>query len=306
MTLHRILAIAALAAAAVAFSAPAAAQATRTWVSGVGDDANPCSRTAPCRTFAGAIGKTATGGEISVLDPGSFGAVTITKAMTIDGNGQVAGITVPAGFGGIVVNAPTGHVVLRNLAFDGAAGSTNAVRYVAAKSLLLDHVSVRGFQRGVSFDGCAGVTGNLEIVRSEFVGNDTAVFQQPLASSTLAATIADVRMANNGAGVRAESGSRVSIAGSTISGSTNSGINAVAPTGTPPVKVSVDGSAVSGNGVGIKSTQASATVIVSATTVSANALGLQSANGGALLSFGDNQVVENATDGAFTGTLTMR
>ena len=68
----------------------------------------------------------------------------------------------------------------------------------------------------------------------------------------------------------------------------------------------MDGSAVSGNGVGIKSTQASATVIVSATTVSANALGLQSANGGALLSFGDNQVVENATDGAFTGTLTMR
>src|SRR5260221_13453148 len=63
------------------------AQASRTWVSGVGDDANPCSRTAPCKTFAGAISKTAAGGEIDALDPGGFGAVTITKAITLDGGG---------------------------------------------------------------------------------------------------------------------------------------------------------------------------------------------------------------------------
>ncbi|PYQ51096.1 MAG: hypothetical protein DMF59_08935, partial [Acidobacteria bacterium] len=66
-------------------SLTANAQASRTWVSGVGDDANPCSRTAPCKTFAGAISKTAAGGEISVLDPGGFGAVTITKSITIEG-----------------------------------------------------------------------------------------------------------------------------------------------------------------------------------------------------------------------------
>jgi hypothetical protein len=66
----------------------AQAQATRTWVSGVGDDANPCSRTAPCKTFAGAISKTAPCGEISVLDPGGFGAVTITKSITINGTGH--------------------------------------------------------------------------------------------------------------------------------------------------------------------------------------------------------------------------
>src|SRR5438128_323295 len=83
----------------------AAAQATRTWVSGVGDDANPCSRTAPCKTFAGAISKTAAGGEISALDPGGYGAVTITKAITINGDGgQVASILV-AGTNGIVVAA---------------------------------------------------------------------------------------------------------------------------------------------------------------------------------------------------------
>src|SRR5882724_9179059 len=87
-------------------SAPLAAQATRTWVSGVGDDANPCSRTAPCKTFAGAISKTAAGGEINVLDPGGFGALTITKAITIDATGgSIAGILVAAG-SGITVNAP--------------------------------------------------------------------------------------------------------------------------------------------------------------------------------------------------------
>src|SRR2546422_2828997 len=72
-------------------SDPAQAQATRTWVSGVGDDVNPCSRTAPCKTFAGAISKTAAGGEIDCLDPGGFGAVTITKSLTIDCNGVTGG-----------------------------------------------------------------------------------------------------------------------------------------------------------------------------------------------------------------------
>src|SRR5205814_1796923 len=90
-------------------------QATRTWVSGVGDDANPCSRTAPCKTFAGAISKTATGGEINVIDPGGFGALTITKGITIDGNGTFASI-LAAATTGITVNAGTADVItLRNL-----------------------------------------------------------------------------------------------------------------------------------------------------------------------------------------------
>src|SRR6266702_7508405 len=101
-------------------AAPAQAQATRTWVSGVGDDANPCSRTAPCKTFAGAISKTAAGGEIDVLDPGGFGAVTITKAITLDGGGgQVASIVV-AGTNGINVAAGVNDIiVLRNLSING-------------------------------------------------------------------------------------------------------------------------------------------------------------------------------------------
>src|SRR5438552_10236279 len=96
------------------------AQASRTWVSGVGDDANPCSRTAPCKTFAGAISKTAPGGEIDALDPGGFGAVTITKAITIDGGGgQVASVLV-AGTNGLIVDGGSSDVVIiGNLGIDG-------------------------------------------------------------------------------------------------------------------------------------------------------------------------------------------
>src|SRR5216117_2140525 len=101
----------------VGAASPAAAQATRTWVSGVGDDANPCSRTAPCKTFAGAISKTATDGEIDALDPGGFGTVTITKAITIDGNGW--GSILAAGTNGVNVNVSTAGVTnwvqLRNI-----------------------------------------------------------------------------------------------------------------------------------------------------------------------------------------------
>src|SRR5439155_7994939 len=102
-----------------AFASFAQAQATRTWVSGVGDDANPCSRTAPCKTFAGAISKTAAFGEINVLDPGGFGAVTITKAITIDGGPFIAGVLV-SGTNAIIINAlNTDTVLLRHMDIDG-------------------------------------------------------------------------------------------------------------------------------------------------------------------------------------------
>src|SRR5262245_30952985 len=101
--MKRVTAIASVVLAVTLGASPAHAQATRTWVSGVGDDANPCSRTAPCRTFAGAISKTVAHGEISVLDPGGYGAVTITKSITLSGDGTLAGIT-GATVNGIIVN----------------------------------------------------------------------------------------------------------------------------------------------------------------------------------------------------------
>src|SRR5579885_2827478 len=109
-------------------SSSAHAQATRTWVSGVGDDANPCSRTAPCKTFAGAISKTAAGGEIDALDPGGFGTVTITKAITIDGTPFQAGV-LAAGVNGIVVTAGTSDiVVLRGLSIQGQGTGLDGIK----------------------------------------------------------------------------------------------------------------------------------------------------------------------------------
>src|SRR5438105_14967695 len=92
----------------LALSSLAHAQATRTWVSGVGDDANPCSRTAPCKTFAGAISKTFINGEIDVLDPGGYGTLTITKSITIDGGSTFASV-LASGVNGIIVNVAAGN-----------------------------------------------------------------------------------------------------------------------------------------------------------------------------------------------------
>jgi hypothetical protein len=129
----------------------AQAQATRTWVSGVGDDANPCSRTAPCKTFAGAISKTAAAGEINVLDPGGFGAVTITKSITIRSDHVEAGVLV-AGTDGIVVAAgPTDHIVLEGLDIDGSGTGLNGVKINSGLLTYVFRCAIRNFtQNGVN------------------------------------------------------------------------------------------------------------------------------------------------------------
>ena len=132
----------------VGFSTAAFGQATRTWVSGVGDDANPCSRTAPCKTFAGAISKTATGGEISVLDPGGFGTVTITKSMTINGDGTLAGILSSLAAQAILVNITTNlatdKVVIRNVSINGGGNGVRGVRFIDGQEVILDNVTISG------------------------------------------------------------------------------------------------------------------------------------------------------------------
>src|SRR5438477_11710880 len=119
------------------FSTAAHAQATRTWVSGVGDDVNPCSRTAPCKTFAGAISKTANNGIINALDPGGFGAVTITKSITLDGTPFMAGV-LHSGVQGIVINVAGGTVILRGLDIEGAQTGTNGVSILAAQNVIIE------------------------------------------------------------------------------------------------------------------------------------------------------------------------
>jgi hypothetical protein len=137
MSNSRILRLLFSAALAVGFSTAAFAQATRTWVSGVGDDANPCSRTAPCKTFAGAISKTAPGGEINVLDPGGFGAVTITKAITISSECFEAGVLV-SGTNGIIVQAgPSDRVILEGLDIYGLGTGVNGVGFNSGLEVII-------------------------------------------------------------------------------------------------------------------------------------------------------------------------
>jgi hypothetical protein len=144
--------------------APAQAQATRTWVSGVGDDANPCSRTAPCKTFAGAISKTATAGEINVLDPGGFGAVTITKSITIRSDHFEAGVLV-SGTNGIIVSLPnaTDRVLLEGLDIEGLGTGLDGVKIVGNGVTRIVRCGIRGFTgSGVNVVGVAGARGYVQ------------------------------------------------------------------------------------------------------------------------------------------------
>jgi hypothetical protein len=161
-------------------SSSAQAQATRTWVSGVGDDANPCSRTAPCKTFAGAVSKTAAGGEIDALDPGGFGAVTINKSITIDAC-CMAGI-LAAGTNGVTINDTTNVAVvtLRHLSINGATTGIIGVRFLAGKSLNIENCQIFGFLSGTA------------------TGIDVA-----MTASGADVNVSDTSIYNNGKGLRA-------------------------------------------------------------------------------------------------------
>src|SRR5688572_6328004 len=149
MTTFKIIRFLSAAALVAGFSTLAHAQSPRTWVSGTGDDQNPCSRTAPCKTFAGAQSKTATGGEISVLDPGGYGAINITKSLTLNGDGTLAGILASGLQVGITVsittNLTTDKVVLRNISINGSNTGTDGVRFLDGAELILDNVTIAGF-----------------------------------------------------------------------------------------------------------------------------------------------------------------
>src|SRR5437588_2590816 len=119
-------------------AAPAQAQ-TRTWVSGLGDDDNPCSRSAPCKTFAGAISSTAVNGEINCVDSAGYGTVTITFSITIKCEGVIAGILASdpnSGFVGVTIDDSGGTpgsaiVTLSGLDIEGAGTGTNGIQFIS-------------------------------------------------------------------------------------------------------------------------------------------------------------------------------
>lgn len=149
-------------------SAPAAAQATRTWVSGVGDDVNPCSRTAPCKTFAGAISKTAANGEINCLDSAGYGTITITKSMTIRCKGVIGSI-LGSGTTGVIINSATARVLLDGLDIMGANTGITGVRVIAAQKVWIKDVTISQFlNNGINVEG----TGAHVFVDNSFILNN--------------------------------------------------------------------------------------------------------------------------------------
>src|SRR5215210_4432104 len=187
-------------------SAAAQAQATRTWVSGVGDDANPCSRTAPCKTFAGAISKTATAGEINVLDPGGFGGVTINKSITISSEGFEAGVLV-SGTNAIIINATTtSNVVLRGLDIEGLGTGLVGIKVLGGLgSLHVEKCTINNF-RGTNGSGIeiATTTGTTQVYikdtnvrNSGFGSTGGGIFVNPTGSATVKASLDNVRMEHN-------------------------------------------------------------------------------------------------------------
>ena len=308
MTFHAALfARLAVLACAVLFSASVSAQATRTWVSGVGDDANPCSRTAPCKTFAGAISKTATGGTINVLDPGGYGAVSIGKAITIDGRGQHASI-LASGTNGVLINAAAGAVVvLRNLSIVGAGTGINGVRFIGGGALHMQNVDVDGFT-GAAIDFEPVGASELHVTGGTLSRAGHGVLISPGVSGTAIASLDGVSVIGNGGGVRAEKGSMVSIDRSVISDNTNAGVGAVASSGV--AQVTVRSSLLSGNNpssnpasAAVKASGAAATINLDGSTIVNNGIGLIAANGSAIVSTGRNRVAGNDTDGSPTATV---
>jgi hypothetical protein len=156
------------------YTAPAHAQATRTWVSGVGDDANPCSRTAPCKTFAGAISKTSNGGEIDCLDPGGFGALTITKSISIMCDEVSNGGVLVSGTNGFVISAgPADKVLLSGLDFEGLGTGLNGVQFNSGALVIIHDCFIHDFaQNGVnSASSTSGA--RLVITKSNILSNGT-------------------------------------------------------------------------------------------------------------------------------------
>jgi hypothetical protein len=316
MLTNRLIRIAA-AMATLAFAIQSAsAQATRTWVSGVGNDADPCSRTAPCKTFAGAISKTVAGGEINALDPGGFGALTITKAITIDGGGgQVASVLV-AGTNGIVIQAGANDTVtLRNLRINGVVGTPsgglNGVQFLSGAALHIENCTVFGFtQNGINMNMNTASAVRAFVTDTVVSHSAGGIAVRNAGAGSVFVSVHRTTLAqNSGFGLRGDGSGGVgailtAVSDSLIAGN-GTGVTAV---GGPSagVTVQITRSSVVNNattGALSNGSAGSASVLLSNTLITGNGTGLSSVGGGNLLSYKNNSANGNIADGAFTGTI---
>lgn len=261
------------------------AQATRTWVSGVGDDVNPCSRTAPCKTFAGAISKTATNGEINCLDPGGFGAVTITKSITIDCE-DTQGSILASLVNGVILNGVNIDVRLRGISINGAGNGINGIRVLNSGNnrLTLEEVVISGFTtHGVSIESNGGtfklVMKNSTIRNNS--GNGINTFLTGVATATV--SVDTSLLAFNGIGFNLGSAATGTIQNSTVTNNTT-GLQASGATSILAAKNNV----ISHNTTGVLSS--SGNIRIGGNMITANNVGLSGSN---IFTWGGNFVDGN-------------
>jgi hypothetical protein len=292
----KLLAIAGTTLMLFAVAAPAHAQATRTWVSGVGDDLNPCSRTAPCKTFAGAFSKTFINGEIDCLDPGGYGAVTITKSITIDCTGTFGSI-LASGTTGVTISIPVGAndpfrtVRLRGLSINGSGASgtigtrtgVRGIRILDALVVEIEDTVITDFVTAGIQDSRTSTGGKL-MIRNTVVRDVTGTGIGAGGANPNNVSIENVHSINNGFGVAAATGNKVSIKRSVFAGNTT-GVEADLGG-----QVGMDNSMVSGNTTGLNN---SGTMSFANSTVAFNSTGIA----GTTTSFGNNRIFANPTPG---------
>ena len=285
----------------VAALAPLAeAQATRTWVSGVGDDVNPCSRTAPCKTFAGAISKTAAGGEISVLDPGGYGAVTITKGITINGEGTLASV-LNASTNGIIVNIAqptTATVYLHNLSINGAQTGLDGIRVLSGSTVVVENCWIYG-NTGDGIDVAATAAINLKVNNTTIEDMSGDCVKMSTTSGQVVASIDNSRLQNCTNGLTAITNVRASVRNTIMS----HGTIGVQTTGNDS-QVNLDDVFVSFFQTALKSNNAgvASRIRVSDSAITQNATALDTSLGGFIDSFQGNSLMGNTTNGAFSST----
>ena len=297
-----------------------AAQAAlqRTFVSGTGSDANPCSLTLPCRTFAGALLNTLPGGEIYVLNTGGYGAVTINKSVSIVNQTSTAGATATSG-NAITVNAgATDKVVLRGLTIVGGNTATNGIVFNSGGALFVQDCSISQFTfAGIAFEPNAPSELNVSNTRlANEKSGGLGIYINPVIPSTAGtvhATVDGVEAIDvSQAGVfidGRQSGQsltlRTTIANSVMSDSATDGIHAVSSASGAPVFVMVRNTTITNNGFGL-SAEGGATIAVGHSTISGNGQAFFTSSGAVMDSYGDNNVDGNGTLGPAPTSISLR
>jgi hypothetical protein len=287
-------------------------------VSGVGDDVNPCSRTAPCKTFAGAISKTFINGEIDCLDPGGFGAVTVTKSITLDGTGTFGSI-LASGTTGIIINIavnandPLRTVTLRGLSINGAGASgtvgtrtgINGVNVLAGLALFVEDCVIFKFsQNGIQVNNVPN-TFNVYIRNSVLRDNGLAGISMATATAGvfMRGTIENSHLNGNQNGINAGANSRVSVDNSSLSGNTNAGALAKSLTAANLAVVNLANCQVSANGAHGVQAGGAGTLATSIVRLNRNHItgsgtdGINIGANGEVDTYGNNQIFGNNVDG---------